>query len=76
MDNKMIELVAQALKNAGLNCVDIKNHYPQELAIAAIKAMREPTSKMLDAADGEWCDDDRPELKREYQMMIDSIFND
>ena len=41
-------------------------------ARAAIGAMREPTEAMLDAADGPWCDDDRPSLDREYRMMIDA----
>lgn len=72
MDNEMIEQVATAITKRRTG----RNYSSIELAIAAIKAMREPTEKMLAAADGPWCDDDRPELKREYQAMLDAIIGD
>lgn len=41
------------------------------LARAAIEAMREPTNAMVEAADGEYRDDDRRALVGEWQTMID-----
>lgn len=41
------------------------------MARAAIEAMREPTNAMIEAADGEYRDDDRRALVGEWQTMID-----
>jgi hypothetical protein len=41
------------------------------LARAAVEAMREPINQMIEAADGEYRDDDRRALVGEWQTMID-----
>lgn len=75
MDDKMIDrCIAAAALAANAEGINGK-----DLVISVIKAMREPTEKMLKAADDTFEDrnyDRRDDLKTAYQAMIDSILND
>lgn len=71
MTESMIERVARALcdENKPFD-MSWESFIPE--ARAAILAMREPTDLMIEAADGPWCDDDRPSPEHEYRAMIDA----
>jgi hypothetical protein len=57
--SEMVELVAAAIYAAFEDRPDyariqINGHFAEDLAIAAIKAMREPTLRVLDINHGNW----------------------
>lgn len=76
----MIERVATAILAEAQNMGGLAFTFPIEkrLAIAALRAMREPTSAMMDAGDGccgEYgCGDYR--MKQIFSAMIDAALND
>jgi len=74
MDNEMIERCTKAMKAKRVELINkpLANIY-DELTLACIKVMREPTEKMLYAArDLEPCRDP----SEYWEAMIDSITND
>jgi hypothetical protein len=81
-EEDMIKRVARAIccpdgcdgdTGSGRPCdIEREDRTSMQQARAAIGAMRELTSAMLDAVDGPWCDDDRPSFEREWKMAIDA----
>lgn len=86
MDNEMIERVARAiLKDAGILETKDTLGTASRYSIVAIKAMREPTEKMLLAGEeavsncfslepGEGLDE--PPAPAAWEAMIDAVIND
>lgn len=82
MDNEMIERVAKAMFDKACPAIrytDDDRLFYSDMAIAAIKAMRKPTQKMIE--DGMWISTTGEIVgeygaKETYQAMIDAIIGD
>ena len=74
LDEEMIERVSSAIEAAIDKLNDPVNYsgFSDEFAIAAIKAMREPTEKMIDAGKNNY----QHGSAIAYQAMIDAVINE
>lgn len=71
MTSEMQERIARAIEAASIECDDTDAYY-MAAALAVMKAMREPNTRMLAAAQTAWLNDPEKRTSTLWRAMLDA----